>query len=389
MICRKFIYLLIVVLLPAGVFADCNWPSGAGVTVLALSGTGCAGATVPGDLSTRPLGFGVFRGHVGMWLGTNDSYASTAYFGLEKAPTNYPNDFAIVGSSDTGTYRWLRIGYNGSDNPSNPFTSKVAINTLTGAVNIGDVGIGGAPLTIGGDLTARPIGIGMVLGKPGIWLGTNDNYATRAYFGLQKAPVGFPNDFAIVGAADAGTQRFLRIGFNADDNPSSASNFTSTVSINVFTGDITAAGALTATRVINATYQDIAEWVPASGAMVAGTVVVVDPNADNGVIPSTHAYDTAVAGVVSAQPGVLLGSSGPAKKQVATTGRVKVRVDASSAPIHPGDILVTSDKPGLAMKSSPIEIDGQKIHRPGTIIGKALQPLASGQGEILVLLSLQ
>ena len=41
------------------------------------------------------------------------------------------------------------------------------------------------------------------------------------------------------------------------------------------------------------------------------------------------------------------------------------------------------------MRSEPIEFNGRKIHQPGTIIGKALQPLASGEGEILVLLSLQ
>ncbi len=29
------------------------------------------------------------------------------------------------------------------------------------------------------------------------------------------------------------------------------------------------------------------------------------------------------------------------------------------------------------------------MHRPGTIIGKALEPLSTGEGTILVLLSLQ
>jgi hypothetical protein len=29
------------------------------------------------------------------------------------------------------------------------------------------------------------------------------------------------------------------------------------------------------------------------------------------------------------------------------------------------------------------------MHRPGTLIGKALEPLSEGEGEILVLLSLQ
>jgi hypothetical protein len=51
--------------------------------------------------------------------------------------------------------------------------------------------------------------------------------------------------------------------------------------------------------------------------------------------------------------------------------------------------LVTSDKEGVAMKSVPVEIGGVRIHRPGTLIGKALEPLAQGTGEILVLLSLQ
>jgi hypothetical protein len=41
------------------------------------------------------------------------------------------------------------------------------------------------------------------------------------------------------------------------------------------------------------------------------------------------------------------------------------------------------------MRSKPIEIQGRRFHQPGTIIGKALEPLAGGEGEILVLLSMQ
>jgi hypothetical protein len=147
-------------------------------------------------------------------------------------------------------------------------------------------------------------------------------------------------------------------------------------------------GTVTGTN-IQANYQDVAEWVPASAAMRPGTVVVLNPNRANEVMPSAAAYDTAVAGVVSAQPGILLGEASASKAAIATTGRVLVRVDASQAPIRIGDLLVTSGKPGAAMRSQPIDINGQSIHRPGTIIGKALQPLASGEGEILVLLSMQ
>ncbi len=148
-------------------------------------------------------------------------------------------------------------------------------------------------------------------------------------------------------------------------------------------------GTLTATRVIGAVYQDVAEWVPAAAEMVNGTVVVLDGDARDTVMPSDRAYDTRVAGVVSAQPGVLLGVEGPSKAKIATAGRVKIRVDASHAAIRAGDLRVTSDKPGLAMRSEPVDLAGVKIHRPGTLIGKALGPLERGEGEILVLLSLQ
>jgi hypothetical protein len=154
-------------------------------------------------------------------------------------------------------------------------------------------------------------------------------------------------------------------------------------------GDVSVAGNITMGGNINAKYQDVAEWVPASEQMAPGTVVVLNIDKNNEVLPSSRPYDIAVAGVVSASPGVLLGTASASKAMIATTGRVKVHVDASSAAIHVGDLLVTSSKTGMAMKSEPFDVGGLKIHRPGTLIGKALEPLSSGSGDILVLLSLQ
>jgi hypothetical protein len=148
-------------------------------------------------------------------------------------------------------------------------------------------------------------------------------------------------------------------------------------------GDITVAGN------IAAKYQDIAEWVESSQGLTAGTVVVLDHTKSNQVIASREAYDTRVAGVISSQPGITLGEKADNKVLVATTGRVKVKVDASSGPIQVGDLLVTSDIEGVAKKSEPLSLGGVQIHRPGTLIGKALEPLDKGTGEILVLLSLQ
>ncbi len=148
-------------------------------------------------------------------------------------------------------------------------------------------------------------------------------------------------------------------------------------------------GNLTVDGNIAAKYQDVAEWVESSQVLAAGTVVVLDHTRSNQVIASSQAYDTRVAGVISLQPGITLGESGTGKVLVATTGRVKIKVDATDGPIQIGDLLVTSDKEGVAKKSEPLNLGGVAIHRPGTLIGKALEPLAKGTGEILVLLSLQ
>jgi hypothetical protein len=140
---------------------------------------------------------------------------------------------------------------------------------------------------------------------------------------------------------------------------------------------------------IAAKYQDVAEWVKAPSQLPAGTVLIIDPAKIDQVLEGSKAYDTRVAGVVSEQPGVILGEGGDDKVKVAHSGRVKVKVDAGFGAIATGDLLVMSSTPGHAMRSTPVELNGITMHRPGTLIGKALEPLSSGQGEILVLLMLQ
>ena len=180
-----------------------------------------------------------------------------------------------------------------------------------------------------------------------------------------------------VGTTDPGTNR-LKVAGNT--------NVTGNLTI---TANGTGTGNIVADGTINAKYQDVAEWVPSSSQLAAGTVVVLDPTKSNQVTSSSTAYDTRVAGVVSEQPGISLGEKSDGKVLVATTGRVRVQVDATNKPIHVGDLLVTSDIPGLAMKSEPVNLGGVQIHRPGTLIGKALEPLEKAKGSILVLLSLQ
>jgi hypothetical protein len=96
-----------------------------------------------------------------------------------------------------------------------------------------------------------------------------------------------------------------------------------------------------------------------------------------------------VAGVVSGAnglaAGVELGKDGTRQGTVALalTGRVWVRCDATSAPIHVGDLLTTADHAGYAM--AVIHHDRAQ----GAILGKAMTSLERGTGLVLVLVSLQ
>ena len=149
------------------------------------------------------------------------------------------------------------------------------------------------------------------------------------------------------------------------------------------------AGDVTVDGNIGAKYQDVAEWVDAASPLEAGTVVIVDPAHPNRVKAAAKAYDTRVAGAVSPQPGLVLGERRDGRAMVAQSGRVRVKADAGYGAIKIGDLLVTSPTEGYAMRSRPIRAGAGSMHRPGTVLGKALEPLPTGKGEILVLLTLQ
>jgi hypothetical protein len=241
------------------------------------------------------------------------------------------------------------------------------LNTATGAhIDVGAAATGGTVLSgVGLKVNFTQASGSTITTGTGVYV--SDVLATNDY-AFYQAGADDTNYFAgnlLIGTTSSPTGAKLEVAGNAN-----------------FTGTVTGGN-------IKAHYQDVAEWVPSNSDLEPGTVVVLDPAIGNGIMASIAAYDTTVAGVVSAQPGILLGEEGASKEQIATTGRVRVKADASRGAIAVGDLLVTSDKPGYAMRSTPIEIGGTAIHRSGTIVGKALEPLTDGQGEILVLLSLQ
>ncbi len=127
-----------------------------------------------------------------------------------------------------------------------------------------------------------------------------------------------------------------------------------------------------------------------SDAAQPGMLVKIDAAHPGELALSDRAYDRTVAGVVSGaggvKPGLRMGQRGSiadGAHPVALSGRVFCFVDAERGAIEPGDLITTSDTPGHGMKVD----DHARGH--GAIIGKAMTPLASGRGLVLVLVSLQ
>ena len=330
----------------------------------------------------------------------------------------------------TNDYTWAQI--NKTTSSLGDLQTRSAGDLNAGTVPLARLGLSGAPSSstfLRGDNTWATIPSGSgevttVFGRTGAVVAATNDY-TWAQINKTTSSLG---DLQTRNAADlnagtvplarlglsgtAGTSTFLRGDNTWAEVPSSQwTSFTNNIFYNTGnvgigtttpgaklevvgnvtvtgTGNITAAGTIEGGN-IKAKYQDVAEWVESSQELSAGTLVVLDHTKSNQVIASSQAYDTRVAGVISERPGIALGEGGDNKVLVATTGRVRLTVDASKGPIQIGDLLVTSDIPGVAMKSQPINIGGVQIHRPGTLVGKALEPLAKGQGKILVLLSLQ
>jgi len=136
---------------------------------------------------------------------------------------------------------------------------------------------------------------------------------------------------------------------------------------------------------------DFAEMLPAEAGLEPGDVLVIGP--DGQLTRATEPYATNVAGVYSTEPGFVGGNDedlDPAENvPLAIVGIVPVKASAENGPIAPGDLLTTSSTPGHVMKAEPVLIDGVEFHRPGTLVGKALEPLDAGQGVIEILVTLQ
>lgn len=166
------------------------------------------------------------------------------------------------------------------------------------------------------------------------------------------------------------------------DAPGAAGNFTyafCTSSETVIGGGTMVQNRLDITLYEVNNAADLAEiYATNDGTLVAGEVVTLDPSGRTSVQRSGKAYDSSAIGIVATKPGLLIGGrdgEGTTGKPIALSGRVPVKVSAHNGAIKKGDMLTSSDIPGVAMKAT----------KAGATLGVAMTDFnGSGVGEVIV-----
>jgi hypothetical protein len=121
-------------------------------------------------------------------------------------------------------------------------------------------------------------------------------------------------------------------------------------------------------------------------AIAPGCVLSIDEDHPGQLRLSREAYDGKVAGIVAGAKGLGSGVRLGGERfdhAVALAGRVYCNVDAAHGPVRPGSLLTTSPTPGHAMVAK------DPARAQGAILGKAMEALPAGKGQILVLVTLQ
>ena len=371
-----------------GVFGANNNPNpqGAGVAGENAHGTGVLGTTQSSSAAaifgsnsaTAPTPQGTVAGHgvFGLTMVPN----AHGVFGANNNPS--PQGAGVAGESAHGNGI---IGTSQSNSDSGVFGRNDGGGNGVAGQSASGIGVLGFSNTGGGVVgtTSSERGDGIFGNNTATAATPQGTVAGYGVFGLTTVPNGAgvfgannssggPDATGVAAVSQQGTGLFATGGQKAAR----------------FIGDVDCSGTHTC-HDVQLTGADCAEEfdTPDGPPASPGTVLVCD--AEGLLMPSGKPYDRTVAGVVSGggdyQPGVVLDRqpSRGNRVPVALLGKVYCNVDADDHPIAVGDLLTTSARPGHAMKA------GDSARAFGAVVGKALRPLASGQGQIPVLVALQ
>lgn len=218
------------------------------------------------------------------------------------------------------------------------------------------------------------------------------NFGAAGIFGISSGTGGYAGLFYASNASGTGPALWTR---SAGSGPALRASAYGTGQIALFQDGSTTRARIDQTGRgffnggTQASGADLAELVDTSGVEPQpGDVVEIDPDRPSHFRLAQSANSALVAGVISTEPGMLMNAPGadPTQDQrgpaLALSGRVPVKASAENGAIRPGDLMVSSSIPGRAMRAPS---------HPGlgTVIGKALEPLESGEAEIEMLVMLR
>jgi len=401
------------------------------VPQLATANTFTGNQTVNGNLSaTGPVSANSFQ------IGSNlfdsgDFVRSNAFLGFASNPTttgtfNLATGGQALQANTTGshnvTYGFESLLHNTTGNQNVAYGVSALINNTTGSNNTA-IGLG----ALGSNTTGSGnIAIGFetantfATGSNNTFIGFNAGANTTDVPGLTNATAigansgAFQSNTLTLGGIQQNSVTVAIGNFVPDhtfaldiDTQSSNGTLTNGVRVsalspgNLFLGlgnnfhvfRVDTSGVVFADGGFQASGADFAESVAVRGQRSQyepGDVLEIDQTSNRHLALSHHAYATLVAGIYSTKPGMLatphhmddpaLHSS---EVPLAVMGIVPCKVTAENGPIKPGDLLVTSSRPGYAMKGT------DRRRMLGAVVGKALEPLHRGTGMIEVLVTLQ
>lgn len=336
-----------------------------------FGGHGTFGIDAPGVPNGRFVVTNVGQVGIGM---SNPAYSLQLALGYGLRIEGGDNSDRDRDTSTSTLFSFGGMGVFGIDAPGVP-------NGRFVVENEGNVGVGtnapNAKLDVRGQASFQgPLAINNSSATPGLGQPATDPRAAVT-FGATDTPQAYylgaytsaPRAGTPLGVYSYQVQQWSQLW-----QPDGSVQFTGNVAV---TGDVLLTGA------------DCAEEFDLRGAQLidVGTVMVID---EGGTLrESSDPYDRKVAGVVSGggefKHGLILDKrlSHEPRVPLALMGKVYCKVDAQYSPIHVGDLLTTSPTPGHAMKAA----DPSKSF--GSVIGKALKGLDSGQGLIPILVTLQ
>ncbi len=129
----------------------------------------------------------------------------------------------------------------------------------------------------------------------------------------------------------------------------------------------------------------VARATAANSTAVAGVVysgfnvAVADGSLDAAGTGLDAGFQVTIPGPVAPGEYLLIVIQGPAV----------VKVDATGSSIQAGDLLSSAANAGYAARAAEVELSGVRMAAPGTVFGKALEPLSAGVKTIYVFVTLQ